>query len=480
MSVRTMRRGLLGRLMPGVMLTCLGGTMGALHAAPVDLMMGWQAALAHDPQYAEAQAEHNAGQAKAAQGTALWRPSVGLQLNAGWVDQQSDTRGAGFSAPGFGSVEDVAFRTHVDGGTAQGWSLTLQQPLLSGARSAQSRQLGLQAQLADEQWREARQALMLRVAQAHFAVLSAREAVRASEAERDAAQHALGQAKASFDAGAVPVTAVHEAQARHDGVQARLLAMQDALTLAEAAYTDLTGLPATELLDVQTQPDAPADAGAAEVGLDAWQARALAESPALRSAQLGEAMAREGLQGQRWHSNAALDLVARASDDRMQGDGPYANSGSAHYSNSVRWVGLQLSMPLFTGGMRSAQQDEAAAKVEAAQARQRSAREAILRQTRSAWLAVHTGAAQVQAYEQARRSAAARLDATVTGLEAGDRTMLDRLDAERDLHAAEQAVQQARLQVLTGRLQLAAVAGVLDESQLAAINASLTPSRAAP
>jgi outer membrane protein len=406
----------------------------------------------------------------------MWRPVVGLQLNAGWVDQQSDTRGAGFSAPGFGTVEDVSFRTHIDGGTAQGWGVSVQQPLLSGARSAQSNQLSLQAQLADEQWRQASQALMLRVAQAHFAVLAAREAVRASEAERDAAQRALGLAKESYDAGAVPITSVHEAQARHDAVQAGLLATQDALTLAQAAYTDLTGLPASDLMAARDDAGATTDA----VGLEAWQARALAESPVLRSAELGEALARQGLKGQRWQSAASLDLVARASDDRMRGDGPYANSGSAHYSNSVRWVGLQFTMPLYTGGMRSAQEDEAAARVESAQARQRLAREEVLRQTRAAWLAVRTGSAQVLAYAQARRSAAARLDATLTGLEAGDRTMLDRLDAERDLHASEQALLQARLQVMTGRLQLAAVAGVLDEAQLADVNASLMPSTAAP
>jgi outer membrane protein len=460
-----------------VVLTAGGlGSPGVLRAAPVDLVTGWQAALAHDPQYAQARAEHAAGQAKAEQGAAMWRPVVGLQLNAGWVDQQSDTRGAGFSAPGFGTVEDVSFRTHIDGGTAQGWGVSVQQPLLSGARSAQSNQLSLQAQLADEQWRQASQALMLRVAQAHFAVLAAREAVRASEAERDAAQRALGLAKESYDAGAVPITSVHEAQARHDAVQAGLLATQDALTLAQAAYTDLTGLPASDLMAARDDAGAPADA----VGLEAWQARALAESPVLRSAELGEALARQGLKGQRWQSAASLDLVARASDDRMRGDGPYANSGSAHYSNSVRWVGLQFTMPLYTGGMRSAQEDEAAARVESAQAGQRLAREEVLRQTRAAWLAVRTGSAQVLAYAQARRSAAARLDATLTGLEAGDRTMLDRLDAERDLHASEQALLQARLQVMTGRLQLAAVAGVLDEAQLADVNASLTPSTAAP
>ena len=78
--------------------------------------------------------------------------------------------------------------------------------------------------------------------------------------------------------------------------------------------------------------------------------------------------------------------------------------------------------------------------------------------------------ARVRALEQARLSAGNRLDASRTGFEVGDRTVLDLLDAERELQTADVSLQQARHAVLLGRLNLAAACGALDEAALSAVN----------
>lgn len=436
-----------------------------------DLVAGWHAALAHDPGYAAARADYAAGQAKGQQARALWRPSIMAGASLGWADQRDSTSGAGFDAPGFGSVSDVAFRTRINSGTAQSWNLTLQQPLINAERSASARQLDLQTALAQERLRLAEQALMLRVAQAHLDVLSAREALRAARSEQAAARQALGQAHERFAAGGIPVTGVHEAQARGDDVAAQLLAAQDALELANAAYADLTGLPPERAADLAQQapgPDLPTP-------LNEWLQRALAQSPQLASARVGADIAQaEMTRHDRWNS-PTLDLVARASEDRLNGNGPYASGADgARYAAGSHWVGLQLNVPLYTGGMRSAQHAESAALAEKALAQSEAVRLEVARQTRAAWLAVSTGAARVRALEQARLSAAKRLDATRTGYEVGDRTVMDLLDADRDLHASELAWQQARHAMLLGRLNLSAAAGALDEAALIEVNAAFS------
>ena len=67
----------------------------------------------------------------------------------------------------------------------------------------------------------------------------------------------------------------------------------------------------------------------------------------------------------------------------------------------------------------------------------------------------------------------ARLDATGVGLQAGDRTTLDLLNAQNDAAGAELAVLQARVQEHLQRLRLAAAAGALDEALLARLNREL-------
>jgi outer membrane protein len=442
-----------------------------------DFLADWHAAVTHDPVHAAARAGREAGLSKTDQARALWRPIVVAGANLGWASQRTSTTGASFEAPGFGTSSDVAFKTQVDGGRAQGWSLVLQQALVNADRSASATQLDVQARLAEVQWHQSQQELMLRVSKVHLDVLAARVALKAAQSEQAAAQRALEEARERFKTGAVPVTAVHDAQARHDMVAAQVLAAQDALELGNAAYLDATGLPADQASDLNEN----AELGQAVAPLDDWLQRAETDNPQLRQARLAADLARADVARLGALAGATLDLVARASDDRIQGNGPYANGADrAKVGSSTHWVGVQLNVPLFTGGMRSAKERESVALADKAQSQSDAARVEVRRQTRAAWLAVSTGTLRVRALEAARLSAAKRLDATRTGFEVGDRTVLDLLDAERDVHATDVSLQQARHALLMGRLSLAATTGSLDEVALGVVNAVFARSPDAP
>jgi outer membrane protein len=154
--------------------------------------------------------------------------------------------------------------------------------------------------------------------------------------------------------------------------------------------------------------------------------------------------------------------------------GPSGYGPSSHVTSNARIVGLQLTIPLYTGGMRSAKRDEASALADKAQHDAQSLREDVLRQTQAAWLAVTTGAERVMAHEQALKSARSRLGATETGRDVGARTMLDFMNAQSDYYQAQRNLLQTRYQLLLDRLRLAAVIGELGEEQVRAVNAALT------
>ena len=71
----------------------------------------------------------------------------------------------------------------------------------------------------------------------------------------------------------------------------------------------------------------------------------------------------------------------------------------------------------------------------------------------------------------------ARLDATQTGHEVGDRTLLDLLNAQNDDAATALALAQARSALLIDHLRLALLAGQLDEARLRAVNQALAPAQ---
>ena len=83
---------------------------------------------------------------------------------------------------------------------------------------------------------------------------------------------------------------------------------------------------------------------------------------------------------------------------------------------------------------------------------------------------------------EAVQASLARRDATQLGQTVGDRTLLDRLNAENDASTAQLALAQARVALLLDHLRLAALAGQLDEAVLTAANQSLEspPSHSTP
>ena len=115
---------------------------------------------------------------------------------------------------------------------------------------------------------------------------------------------------------------------------------------------------------------------------------------------------------------------------------------------------------------RTAKEEESLAQWNQAQAQLDATREQVGRQVHAAWLGLQAGAQRVQALQEALAASLARQDATRTGYEVGHRTLLDVLHADNDTAATRLALAQARSALLLHRLQLAQLAGQLDEAVL--------------
>ncbi len=436
-------------------------------ARALDLVQAWQAAQRHAPEAAVAEAQRQAGQAQGRQAEALWKPTVALEAGLAYARNETAVRGAQFAAPGFGSATGVAFDTSVTGGPSARYALALRQPIYSRERSARGEALGVAARAAELQWTQARQSLMLHTAQAYFEAALAGEKLRLLQQQQQAVARAATEAQDRFRLGDKPVTEVHEAAARLATLKADVLAAQTQLAIAQQALEDLTGLgsPADGLALPQGGPRTD-DLGT----LPEWLARAERQSPVR---QLAEAQLQVA-QAQAHASSAAyaptVDLVAMMGRDRLSGDGDF---GRASNTAAQAAVGLQLQVPLYTGGLQSAQHAEHRARVEQARAELAQARLQVAQQARSAWLDLSVGRSRLEALAAAQAASDLRLDATRVGQQAGDRTTLDLLNAENDAMASRLALVSARVRQLTDRLRLAAIAGELDDAALQQANAQL-------
>lgn len=440
-KLTSMARALL--LLTGAALSLAPAAAGA---QALDLAGAYRQALRNDPASLAADAALEAGRELAVQGDALLKPRLNLQAGVSRLHEHLDE----------GLPADSS-------GTARQAALSLVQPLYQQGLSAGRRQLREQSVLAATRFDAEREALLLRVAEQYLAVVVAQESLRSEQAEQAALLQQRDRAQARFEVGHGRITELHEAQARLDGVQARLLTAQSALALRQEQLRETVGGP--------LRPLAPLAAGVAPrqpepADLASWQARGEAANTLVRGQRSALQIAGAELDKNRLAARPTVDLVASYGARGQSGSLSPLVAPNGERSVSI---GLQLNVPLYAGGALDSRQREAAARrAQAEQELAAASREVRLR-VQEAYLAVSTGVARVAALEQALVSARSALQATSLGRDVGTRTALDVLDAQQRLAAAERELVQARADYLLGRLRLAAAAGELSEESLRAL-----------
>lgn len=437
-------------------------------AVALDLLDAWRAAMQHDPELAAAHAALDAGQTRHEQARSLWRPTIELNATAGIGHNEAQIRGAQFAAPAFGSSTDVSFDTSVRSGAMTQYAVTARQPLFDPARQAQSRQLTLSADSAQAEWADARQQLILRTAERYFDVLIAQKNRHLLRQQQTALQRMLEQTRMRFELGEAPILDIHEADARARAIEAQSLLADIDLQIKQAAFTALTGLDAQGLSDLRL--DSSLLSTAPDGSLEDWLQRASRYNLALQKQDIAQSVAQEQANQHKPSSAPSLELVGSAGRSRLHGNGQFGDASS----NMNDWmVGIQVRIPVYSGGYRSARYEEALHQRDKTRFEAQAARRQVELVTRAAWLSLNSGHSRIGALRQALIASQSRRDATRLGLSVEDRTILDWLDSENAVMQSSLALVQAMATLALDHLRLQAQAGDLDEIALSAINCAL-------
>jgi len=138
-------------------------------------------------------------------------------------------------------------------------------------------------------------------------------------------------------------------------------------------------------------------------------------------------------------------------------------------------VGVELNIPIFTGGLVSAQRRQAYQQFAQAKENHVGIQRNTVQQARSQHLQVLTNTARVMARKQAITSAESALEATQAGYEAGTRNIVDVLIAQRGLFQARRNYANARYDYIGSFLRLKEVAGQLSPEDINQLNVWLDP-----
>ncbi len=445
-----------------------------LTAQASDLAEVYQRALQNDPQIREAEANRLAAMEAKPQARSALLPQI--SANAGYQDRSTDGSSVFVATdPVTGDLIPKTRSNETDTET-ETWDVTLRQSVFRWENWANLRRADRQVAQAEVDYQAAQQQLILRTSEAYFNVLAAKDTLTAAEAAHEAFRRQLEQAEKRFEVGLIAITDVQEARAAYDSATAAMILAKRSLANQQEVLRELTG----ETFDVLTRPSdrvqpVPPD----PANEDEWVKLALDQNLELISARIGTDITREDISIQRGGHYPSVDFFVTRSNRDVTGtltliDPISGRSTGPNDSESDDTVfGLQLTVPIYTGGSTSSQVRQAEYRHRASRERlERVARETE-RSTRDAYLGVMSEMARVQSLRQAVASTRVALEATEAGYEVGTRTQVDVLEARRRLFEAETNYARSRYDYLINLLRLQRAAGTLEPDRLARINSQL-------
>jgi outer membrane protein len=439
-------------------------SLASFDAAAANLQDVYERALTNDPVIREADANRLAARESKPQAVAALLP----QINAAgrYNEEESESDGT-FIAPGLPPTPDV----RDSDGNSSAWDVTLRQNVFSWENWAVLRRANAERAQAEADYLAAQQDLILRTSTAYFIVLAAQDTLEAAQAAYDAIARQLEQSEKRFEVGLIAVTDVQEAKAAFDQATAALIEGKRNLATAGERLRELTG----DAFDELSKPgvDMPL-AGPDPENPEDWVKLAMEQNARLISSRLAADISREDISFQRGGHFPTLDLVVSRSHFENEATLVGTAVGDTQNDQDDTTIGLQVTLPIFSGGATSSRVRQAEYRHIAARERlERTARETE-RETRDAYLGVNSEVARVQSLKQAVESANTALQATEAGYEVGTRTSVDVLQARQRLFEAQTNYARSRYDYLLNVLRLQLAAGTLDQKNLTDINALLT------
>jgi len=373
------------------------------------------------------------------------------------------------------------------------YTVTLTQPVFNMAALEAFKQGDLNTKIADMRFFLAQQDLIIRVSQAYFDALTSQDNVELYRNKKSLIKQQLEIAQAKFDAGLATIVDVNTAQAALDLANSQEISAQADLVVKRGVLEQLVGRPVGALKpltkeariegvlkdprskskDTKGNPIADSINPQLPPGqtLDDWIHQAEAANFNVLAGQLSVSIAESTYRASQALNYPSLNLVGTSGYNTSNGTATNFNPANTNVYNNT--VGLQMTIPLVSGGFNSSVIRQNAALVDQAKANYDNARRTAAQNTRAAFTGFYGGLASVKAFEAAERSSTSALESSKLGFQVGTLINLDVLIALDTLITTRSQLQLARYSTILNAIKLKAQASALSDEDLIAVNTLL-------
>lgn len=452
-----------------------------LSVSTEDLQEIYDLAVENDTQFAQAKIQRQIAGESMKQSYGNLLPQVNISLNSvnpsttrtrrtypsGYVNDPSLNR--------YGITEEdnaqwIENERKLDFGS--GYNVSLSQVLFSIPTFISFRNSRLNFEGSKQAFESAEQSLIIRIVDAYFAVLQARDSLENTLARRESNQRQLQQTEQRYEVGLTAITDVLNAQASFDNLEVSLNESRNQLDTAFLTLKRLTGRPIQQVArlrdDYPVQNPEPNDEAF-------WVDYALRHNPQVLGAERSYSIARWN----HWNTLAGYYPIPsfNLSVNYNYSEGPLTDPFT-QLDTGYNWVDERITRSIgslslnfqISGGRRFSQNKVSALNREQSRLGMMNQRLTVEEQTRSQFRNVVQLVLQIDALERSLESNRASKEATEKGYEVGTRNIIEVLNAQNSLFQAELNLQNTVHRYITSMLRLKQTVGLLNPTDLAALN----------
>lgn len=438
------------------MRSVLSGTLAAtlwlwsIPSAALDLRQAYIEALTNDAQFQAAIKEKSAGLISREIGRAGLLPQLQWTYsNNNNQLQRTSVDNAGrpiTDSPDYRSTSNV---------------MSLRQPIVNFEALARYRQGLAQSNQSLAMFDSQANAMAVRLMEAYANVLLSNEQVALLEAESAAYEELMKVNEALWRKGEGTRTDAIETRSRFLVSQAQLA---EALGAQDTARRQLEGIIGSNLRNaISTMPALPRSFKPETLSpssIDSWEVMALEGSPDIRALRHALEVARQDIERARSGHMPRVDLVASLSRTLSE------TTMTINQRMRNESAGVQVTMPIFSGGAVDAGTRQASANHEKALAQLEARINEVMVDLRKHFNLLMSGVTKIAAFEAAVDSAEKQVMAMRKSIAGGQRVNADLLNAIQQLRVVRRDQAQARYTYLNSWIRLKAHSGVVGEEEI--------------
>jgi outer membrane protein len=359
------------------------------------------------------------------------------------------------------SVNQLKYETrNANGYPGRSAGVNVRQPLFDLQAYLLMKSQKSRTEQGEENLLAAHQKLIFDLVERYVDALEAADKNEIIRSELESTEKQLARVKAMNERQMALVTDLYELQARVETLRTALIETGNDAKIALEKLRELTGDAVTNIQPVRLDSTEPAPEGS----VDSWIEQAQRINPDLNGLKHAVESAEQSISAYQAGHLPRIELQMGAN----YSDTSFNNQQSPPYN--IGTAAIEATMPLYEGGITSAKVREAEGRKGLSSSQLEQKLREIEKMTRDAYLGMEISQARSLATDRQLEASEQAKAAMEKGYELGVVTIVDLLNAQKQLSEARKVQRQARYRYFKARSNLLQQAGRLDVEELAKLN----------